>query len=74
MHLSRFWDEIEAECYGLQNVAAAAQELGASESYASELAQVAWQEIYPQMPADFRSPDCRNNGPLDLNRAQAEWP
>jgi hypothetical protein len=74
MHLSRFWDEREAECYGLQHVAEAARQLGASERYAAELADVVWQEIYPQMPAAYRSPDCRNEGPLDINRGQARWP
>jgi len=74
MHVSRYWDEVEAECYGLQHVAEAARGLGASADFAAELADFAWERLYPAVPAEYRSADCRNNGPLDLDRADDRWP
>lgn len=72
-HSAGILGEATAECYGLQRVRPLARMLGATKDYAAGLARLAWSR-YPNTPPDYRSPDCRNGGPLDLNPLTATWP
>jgi hypothetical protein len=37
------------------------------------LAAAYWHDLYPLMPDDYRSPECRSGGPLDEQLADAPW-
>jgi hypothetical protein len=67
-------DEAVAECYAMQHVRAAARELGVEPRAAGRLAVTYWRRSYPKRPAEYRTPRCRNGGPLDRRRHIAEWP
>ena len=73
-HSAGILDEATAECYGLQRVRPLARTLGASRDYAAFMARVAWKQLYPLLPANYRSPECRNDGALDLNPRTNTWP
>jgi len=73
-HTRRVANEAAAECYGMQALKQVARRLGADVQYASELATVYWEEVYPLNPPRYRSPACRPGGPLDLTPATPAWP
>jgi hypothetical protein len=73
-HLVSPASEAATECYGVQNLAQVARALGATRPYARTLAVRYWNEGYPAMPPKYRTKLCRNDGPLDANRASASWP
>jgi hypothetical protein len=66
--------EAETECHGVQDVRRLARLLGASPSYSARLATVYWKALYPANPEAYRTRDCRNDGPLDLNPESDVWP
>lgn len=65
-----------AECDGEQWIVPLAHRLRSSvrPATARMLATFAWRYRYPQLPASYRSPDCHNGGPLDLNPSSNVWP
>jgi hypothetical protein len=69
--------ESHAECYGMQYVALAAQQLGDTADDAVAIASYYATKLYPlrrtQSP-DYWSADCRMNGPLDLTPNDNVWP
>jgi hypothetical protein len=67
-------NEARTQCYGIQQVRMLTRILGAGAEYGALLAKVNWELIYPRMPADYRTAECRNGGPLDLNPASDVWP
>jgi hypothetical protein len=73
-HLAGVRDEAEADCYGLQRTAVAAEGLGADPAEAERLARIALAERAITAPADYRSPECRNGGALDLDPRSSAWP
>lgn len=73
-HLRGVAPEHEAECYGMQRVRPLARMLGATKDYAAVLANRYWRDVYPDLDAPYKSRDCRNGGPLDLNPLTATWP
>jgi hypothetical protein len=73
-HASGVFSEVAAECLGMQGIRSAAQELGADEAYAADLAVAYWQEIYPALPRSYRSPECRDGGRLDAHPKSPAWP
>jgi hypothetical protein len=66
--------ESVAECYGMQRIRPLARTLGATPTYADELARIFWEGIYPYVPARYRSERCRAGGPLDLRPQSPAWP
>ena len=66
--------EAETECYGMQDIRRVARLLGASPSYAAELAELYWEELYETLPDDYVSADCYDGGPWDRNDASSLWP
>lgn len=66
--------EAVAECYGMQRIAPLARALGASRSYARELAAFFWTRLYPYEPAGYGSDACRPGEKLDLQPRQPAWP
>ena len=73
-HVSGIHDEALAECYGMQSIAAAARRLGRTPAEGRYLASLFWRRWYPWIRASYRSPDCRNGGPLDLHPDTNVWP
>jgi hypothetical protein len=67
-------EEAEAECWGMQFVRPAARALGLEASYAAELADRYWREVYPLVEAKYRSRECRNDGRLDVRPQSDVWP
>jgi hypothetical protein len=66
--------EAETECRGMQNVRAVTRMLGATDSYASIIAEGYWRYVYPSNLASYRTGACRDGGPLDSRRGSDVWP
>jgi hypothetical protein len=73
-HVQGVENEATAECYGMQLTRDTARLLGATKDYANTLADVVLHERYPQEPAGYSSPECRDGGKLDLFPRSALWP
>jgi hypothetical protein len=73
-HLRGFGDEGVAECYGMQNTAFVAEQLGVAPTVAHALQQWVWDKGFPNEPDDYRSPQCHQGGALDLTPQTARWP
>jgi hypothetical protein len=73
-HLAGVPDESVAECYSVQTTAETAELLGASTEQARALARRYWLDVYPRMPDGYRTDECKDGGPLDLQPDSAEWP
>jgi hypothetical protein len=77
VHLKGDPVEAQAECYGMQSLAYAAQQLGDTPDDAAAIATYYATRLYPsrqtQSP-DYWSADCRENGALDLTPNDGVWP
>jgi hypothetical protein len=73
MHLRGETDEAVAECQAVQRDATSASLLGATPEQARALARRYWQVVYPSMPDEYRSGECRPGGRLDEGLASAPW-
>jgi hypothetical protein len=77
IHLRGDAVESHAECYGMQYLASAAQQLGDTPDDATAIARYYATKLYPlrqtQTP-DYWSADCRANGALDLTPNDGFWP
>jgi hypothetical protein len=72
-HMAGVTAEAVAECQAMQRDAETARLLGADERQAVVLAERYWREVYPRMPDDYRSSDCRPGGPLDERLPDPPW-
>ena len=66
--------EAEVECYAVQHVRPLIRDAGWGAEYATELALQAWELSYRKLPPEFRTPACRDGGPLDRNPDSSAWP
>jgi hypothetical protein len=73
-HSAGRFNEAVAECYAMQKVRRTARALGATERLAAELARTYLRELYPFGLRTYRTPRCRDGGPLDLRPKSAVWP
>jgi hypothetical protein len=73
-HLAGEESEAVAECHALQTTAFVAERLGASPAEAEASARAVLYQMYPQMPSEYRTDDCRDGGPLDLHPGSNVWP
>ncbi len=73
-HLAGVRDEAATQCFALQSNADTARRLGASADDARSIAAFIVREVQPALPADYRSHDCYENGPLDLDPDRRSWP
>jgi hypothetical protein len=73
-HLAGIRDEAATQCYALQSNADTAMRLGASEDDARSIAGFILREVQPALPADYRSRDCYDGGPLDFHPDRPSWP
>ena len=68
VHLAGVVDEAAADCLAMQLDALVAMQLGASPAFARTLARDYWAQYYPAQEPEYRSPQCRDGGSLDLFR------
>ena len=73
-HLRGVREEAAAQCYALQTNADTARRLGASPGEAAAIASWVDRRVQPALPADYRTSECHDGGPLDLHPQQASWP
>lgn len=73
-HLAGVQSEAVAECYSVQTTEQAALLLGATAAQARALAVQYATQVYPRMPDDYRSADCKDGGMLDLHPDSSAWP
>ena len=66
--------EAQVECAAVQHVRPLVRAAGWDAKYAGELALQAWELSYQELPPAFRSPACRDGGPLDRNPRSSAWP
>ena len=66
--------EQEVECYAVQHVRPLLRTGGWGRFLQNEIALHGWDIAYTQLPPQYRTPDCRNGGPLDRNPDSAAWP
>ena len=74
IHLRGWTDESVAECYGMQHTAQVARALGAPQRKAQLLARLYWEQVYPDMPDEYRTSDCADGARLDLHKDSDIWP
>ena len=65
--------EAEVECYAVQHVRPLVRAAWGTE-FATEITLHAWEISYLQLPQQFRTPACRDGGPLDRNPTSNAWP
>jgi hypothetical protein len=73
-HLVGIATESIAECDAMQRDARTAQQLGATPEQGRLLALSYWVKVYPEMPADYTTRDCVQNGKLDKTPNDGIWP
>jgi hypothetical protein len=73
-HVAGFSSEVQAECYGMQSMRAAAKLLGRTPAEGRFLAEHYWRRWYRWLDPAYRSAECRNGGRLDLDRTSDLWP
>lgn len=66
--------EAEVECVALQRVRGLVTAAGRSSAYAEEIAGLAFDASYPLQDVDYRTSECVDGGPLDLNPDTDLWP
>ena len=67
-------NEARTECQAVQHVSEMGRILGLGRAYSDELARVYWEDLYPRNPPAYKTPLCRNGGPLDLKPSSDKWP
>ncbi len=72
-HAAGVVDEPAAECEAVQLAEEAAAELGVERRFARALVAVYW-DAYPGLPPEYRSPECREGGELDLTPEDGRFP
>lgn len=68
------FNELAAECWGVQHVEEMAVELGATPGQAWSLAQRYWAAVHPRLPDKYQGAECSENGPLDETPGDNHWP
>jgi hypothetical protein len=66
-------DEAEATCYALQTAPELTHALEIGPARIERLVEVFWTE-FNALPPEYRSPECRAGGELDLHPGDGRWP
>jgi hypothetical protein len=74
MHVAGGRDEATTECRALQRDARTVVLLGGTAAQGSALAKRIATEVYPTMPDEYRSSECRPGGALDRTPDDGAWP
>jgi hypothetical protein len=73
-HLRGNQNEAVTECYAEQTVGFVATKLGSDDVQARGLTRLVHLLVYPHMPDEYRSDECRDGGALDLRPGSSAWP
>ena len=73
-HLAGERNESVAQCYALQSNEDTAIRLGATPAEARAIADFVVRRVQPVLPPDYKTTECRDGGPLDLDPARTGWP
>jgi hypothetical protein len=73
MHMRGQPVEAYAECEAMQRDAETAQLLGATPQQGLDLARAYWRNVYPHMPSNYTSTECRAGGSLDEHLPDPPW-
>ena len=73
-HLAGIQAEARAQCFGMQTTAYVAERLGADGAQSQALAGYLYRHVYPRMPSDYRSSECRDGEALDLRPDTTVFP
>ena len=73
VHMTGVQNEAQTECLAMQRDAAMAELLGATPEAAGNLAIAYWRDVYPRMPAAYRSEECAPGKALDTGQPDAPW-
>ncbi|GAB3598272.1 hypothetical protein GCM10027446_28090 [Angustibacter peucedani] len=73
-HLAGQRDEARAECTAVQADAGVLRRLGAAPDVAQAQARRYLEQVFPRLPSDYTSGDCREDGPLDTSPHDGVWP
>lgn len=73
-HLRGILEEARAECYALQTATRTAVALGIDPTDAAALNVYYVENLYPRLPPEYHSPECRGGGSLDLHPETPAWP
>jgi hypothetical protein len=74
MHVDGERNEAVAECRALQSDARTVVLLGGTAEQGDALAQRIATEVHPTMSDEYRSPECREGGTLDVTPEDGTWP
>lgn len=74
IHVTGEFNEGTTECIAMQRDAEAAELLGAAPSDARALADAYYQQTFPRMSSEYRSPACVPDGALDLSPGDGRFP
>ncbi len=74
VHLAGEQVEARTECRALQRDPLVARTLGATPAAARTLAERYARSVYPRLPASYRAPECRTDGPWDETPGDGVWP
>ncbi len=73
-HLAGERNESVAQCYALQSNEETAIRLGATPAEARAIADFIVRRVQPVLPPEYKTTECRDGGPLDLEPARTGWP
>lgn len=73
-HLRGISQEAATECYAMQTTAVVAVRLGIPPSRAAQLQSWIFAKAYPNEPDEYRTSECHDGGPYDLNPDSPVWP
>jgi len=73
-HLAGERNESVAQCYALQSNEETAFRLGATPAEARAIAGFIVRRVQPVLPPEYKTTECRDDGPLDLEPARTGWP
>ena len=73
-HLAGIFDEAKAECSAIQRAAETMTSLGATRAEATRQVKMYLALVYPQVPANYRSAECKSGGAMDLTPKDGAWP
>lgn len=66
VHVSGNYNEAETECTAVQMNAKTVEQLGGTREQGVQLAKTYYTQMYPNMRQNYKSPECFENGLLDL--------
>jgi hypothetical protein len=74
LHSRGIANEAVTECFAMQRIERTARLLHVEQGFAQRLGDVAWKRGYRLGTRQYRSPECRDGGALDLRPGTSRWP